>query len=998
MLVSIHNKSDYSLGFGTISPEELAEKAASLGYRAVALTDLESLAGQVRFHARCRSLGIRPITGLEFRPGYRLKRSAGTREGRVVLLARDSKGYRNLCRILSRRADSGIIDLAARHSGGLFALSDDPLVIQELLSSGSFERTALGLLLIRPAIDEGHEKIVLESAKRLDIPLVASMDTVFLSREDYPVHLLQSAIRLNRKISELTADQVSDAERWLRSTAGASELFPDIPEAVARAERIADECAFDLTSQPAPMPDLDLLTGRSAEKRLAELCGRSIKDRLRDGTWTPLHAARIEEELTVFSSLGVSSCFLAIAEIVDYCREHGIPIAARGSAVSSLALHLLGASCVNPVDEGLFFERFLHAEKTSWPDVDLDLPSNRRDEVIEWVYDRFGRERVAMVAAHQRFQLRSALREGFKALGVSPARVKRLMQAVPPDDLQSEEVDFSRVCLPREIRDLLPLVQRLVGRPRNIALHPGGVLIGHDRLEDMLPLERASKGVVITQFDAADIEALGLFKIDLLGNRCLSEIEETLRLAGNTHPGRIEEIPAGDAKTLDLIGRAETVGCFQLESPAMRSLLARLPVRNQGDIVAALALIRPGAAAGNAKARFLHQAERGLDHDVLLFEEEIMVLLSRAGKLSLAESDRLRSAIVESGGDKTILEQLKREFLAGAGQDGENAWAAAERFAAYSFNKAHAASYGRLAYLSAYMKAHYPLEFTCALLNHHQGLYPLRTIAAEMVRRGVAIFPPHVNFSELASRPEWPASENEKGVRIGLDQVKVVSSRTAARILNERSEKGFFKDFPDLLGRVPIPAGELAALVLSGACDGLAPLDSGGYPFVHEAVLQKEKVSLKPPVDENELRSRMLFQGLARVMNELRYLEMHVTAHPIALLRPEAHRYGCVPIGGTVLKEDGSRVRMAAMLAAMRRVPTERGIIQFMTLEDETGLLEAIVLPSVYRTFRSRVTTPGPYLVEARIKREQGAIHCEIVSLTPFYQRPDPFSEQRRSF
>jgi DNA-directed DNA polymerase III PolC len=1039
MFTPLHVKSDYSLGYGTAAVDELVAAAAALGYRTLALTDLENLYGQVRFHHQCSRHGIRPLTGIELRPGFDGRRQFGNRSGRLLLLAADESGYRNLCRIVShRRGAAGMrgegtlgddpLPLLANHPDGLFALSDNPEVVARLLAAGTFLRQRLGLLLVRPeapAADRARQ----EAARRLGVQLVADLDAVFLQPADHPLHLLQRAIRQGRGRGEVTAGDAGwSRERWLRAPAAAAALFADLPQAVAATATIAEACRLDLAApfrRPADPP--------GAAERLRRLCNETLAGMSPVRSWSKAHARRLMEELDIFSRLGFSGWLLIVAEILTHCRREGIPVAVRGSAVSSLTLHLLGGSTVDPLAHGLLFERFLHPGKSAWPDVDIDLPWQRRDAVIAWVYGHFGRERVAMVAAHHTFQQRAALREGLKAWGIGPTLIDRLSRALPPEDLPVAEVDFLGLTAAEasaplaelsataaDLGKILPLCQRLIGRPRHIAAHPGGIVVGEPPLHDLLPLERAPKGVVITQYDGAALERLGLAKIDLLGNRCLSELEETFALTGRPPPLRLETIPGEDAPTFALIDRAETLGCFQLESPAMRSLLARLPIRRQSDLVAALALIRPGAAAGEAKAAFIRRA-RGEEpsaipfplladrlaetHGLLLYEEDIMLLLSRTGGLNLGEADELRAAIIASGDDAAVLTDLEASFLQRAAGQGtaeasaRQTWAAAARFAAYSFNKAHAASYGRLAYLSAYSKAHHPVEFACALLNHHQGLYPLRTLAAEFTRMGVELRGPHVNLSAYPSGLEAGLGEGPAAVRVGLDKVRGLSRRGSDTLLQERAGRGPFASLRELLERVRLNRREVAAFVLAGAGDGLPPLTAADYPFAHEAVLDWLKQGgalagldhLPIPRPAAASERTCLFQALVRVRNELRIVQMHLSAHPLALLRPEAQRYACQPICDAAAAPAGTKLRLAAIIAAMRRVPTRQGPMQFLTIEDETGLLEAAILPPAYRRLGERIATPGPFLVAGRLRRQQGAVHLDVNDITTFHERERPF-------
>jgi len=1042
-------KSDCSIGYGTDSIDDLVAGAARRGYQVLALTDLENLYCQVRFHHQCRSSGIRPLTGLELRPGFNGRREPGSRRGRIVLLAADRTGYGNLCRIVSIRrgalgacAGHGVagadpLPLVQRHPGGLYALSDDPEVIGRLLQT-AFPRERIGLLLVRPdpQSDDAERRAV---AARLGVRLVADTDTVFLDPDGHPLHLLQLAIRQGLLLEQLRTAGAESPERFLRSASEAAALFDDVPAALEAAREIADACRLDLGAIEVPAPGIGLARELAAA-RLRELCERSIPVAYREaGAWSAVHAARLEEELALFEELNFTGFLLVVGEILSHCRTEGIPAAVRGSAVSSLTLHLLGGSPVDPLKHGLMFERFLHPGKTAWPDVDIDLPWQRRDAVIEWVYRRFGEDRVAMVASLHTFQVRSALREGLKALGVQASAIEALSRALPPEDLvAAEDVDFlglasvADASRPVAAADSLPgegagfqaalkLARRLVGRPRHVAVHPGGIVVGGGSLRQLLPLELARKGVVITQYDLVAVARLGLAKIDLLGNRCLAELAEVLEHAGYPKTLGLEAFPAEDRHTLELIDRADTIGCFQLESPAMRALLKRLPIRKQSDLTAALALIRPGAASGDVKMEFIRRARGEArepsafslladrlseTHGLFLYEEDIMLLLSRAGGLSLGEADELRREIVHSGGDLAVMAGLRARFLERAASRGgtpavvSRAWTFAARFAAYSFNKAHAASFALLAYYSAYTKAHHPVQFAAALLNHHEGMYPLRTEAAELIRMGVELHGPQVNLSGVHSRcePGEDGLENA-AVRVGLDRVKVLSRRAVEELLGAREKEGAFQNLRDLVERVRLKPAELQSLILCGACDGLAPLAAADFPFAHEAAWELLRSGGPPeslddlpvprPVDLQFDHVR-LYQALVRVKHELRYLEMHLSGHPVALLRPRAACYGCSTVQEAGKLAGGAAVRLLVLVAALRRVRTSQGPLQFMSLEDETGLLETVLLPAEYRRIGEIVGTPGPFLVQGRVRREHDAVHLELTRMVPFHERLKP--------
>jgi DNA polymerase III alpha subunit len=472
----------------------------------------------------------------------------------------------------------------------------------------------------------------------------------------------------------------------------------------------------------------------------------------------------------------------------------------------------------------------------------------------------------------------------------------------------------------------------------------------------------------------------------------------------------------------------------------VRSLLARLPIRSTDDVTDALALVRPGAASGAAKEAFVRRAHGEEDapsglhpdvasllsgtHGLLLYEEDLIRVLSATGGVSLAEADELRARVVEERDDATRLAALETRFLDAAREAGRDpdaarsAWGAAVRFAAYSFSRAHAASYAVLGCQAAYLKTHAPAEFGCAVLNHHGGLYPARTIAAAVSRWGVPVLAPAVNRSEAACTPEeldvggtahvafGPAAS--RAVRVGLGKVKRLSASSLRRLLASRRAEGPFADLAGLLSRVRPSAAEAEALILCGACDELPPLSADAYPFAHEALVAALRAgaaagtpaglppALQPPRGDADPARLALYRALVRIRNELRFLDMHVSHHPMRVLRPEAERYGCVPLAAAPARAGGF-VRVAGLLAAARRVESRSGVMQFLTVEDETGTLEAVLFPPAWRRLGSAVTTPGPFLLEGRLEEDHGAFHLVATGLRPFHERGMASAAPRRA-
>ncbi|WP_434425338.1 PHP domain-containing protein [Nannocystis pusilla] len=970
MFAALHVKSEYSLGQGTATPTELVRRAAEYGYSALALTDVETLAGQVEFHHAARAWGLRAIAGVELRDDF-VPGELGRESGRLVLLARDAGGYASLCRVLTRRrvARAGDIvdDCLAVAPTGLFYLGADSSVLSRLLAAG---------------VDPGDIRRLARAGDESSVPVraVADPDVVVLERADLELHRLLVAVRTQQRLADVPRPPV----QWLPEPRSLRQRFGE--PLLRESWHLAEACTFDLAAVRAELP-----RWHSASERPPAHLDALARERLaagRDaGRWRDAaYERRLAHELAVVAELGFSAYFALVCEITDHARDQGIEVAARGSAASSLLAHVLGITPVDPLVHGLYFERFLHPGRRELPDIDLDLPSDWRDAVIEWVLRRFGPERAARVSTMQRLAARSAVRELARAVDI------RLR-----DD--SDE-------LPARLRDppLRALLERLRGKPHHLSVHPGGVVVAEPDLATYAPLERVPSGMVVTQYDMRSLARLGLVKIDLLGNRALGALADARRLAGEP-----DLAPERDTLTLQRIRTADTLGCFQIETPPVRATLRKLPIDHPGDLMAALAVVRPGPASGGARAAYIRRA-RGEElpepphprlaavlqgtHGMFVYDEDVIAALAAMTGWTLARADAARTTLIDGAADPAALAALQREFFAAAGAtgvaepDAAHVWDLAARFAAYSFNKAHAAGYAQLAWRTAAMKSHHPAAFACGVLDHYGGHYPLRTIAADLARHGVRLLAPHVNHSTLATTLEAGA------VRVGLGHVKHLTAATTRQLLRARP----FADLAALLRAVPLGARELQALVLAGACDGLAPLSPDAYPIVHEALLAR----LDPDRSPARLRGFVagapvgpaadLYRRLVRVRNELTYLHMHLSDHPLQLLRGEAERAGCIPTHAATAHA-GREVRLAGLIAASRRHRGAHGrVMQFVTLEDESGLVEAVVSAPVYAALGDPIRNPGPVMLTGRVVIDRGHPHVDVSQVQPFYRRARPFA------
>jgi len=828
--VPLRTRSHGSLLFGTASPEALIDRALALGYEALALTDRDNLYLAIRFFQRARAEGLTPILGAEltFPPHA------------ALLLPLDRRGYSNLCRLLTLRhldARFDAIAMLAELWRGLHVIVESPGLAASLQAagvpaargvagplSGGFamqgEATGGGLWLgvrglpsERPRLGER-----VAAARRLGVPLVATGDSVMLAPAEHPAHRAAVAAAAGELIERLTPDACCAHEAWLaspgewerrvRATCGGAGVPEAAGEALANNAALAERCRLTLELGTPIFPHAPVPEGETGPGYLLRLGLEGVRRRYGAAPGTSCNGlgprgralqrravARLRHELDLIRQLGFTDYFLLVADIVGFARAHGIPTVGRGSGAGSIVAYVLGITNVDPLRYGLYFERFLHPARRDYPDLDIDLCWQRRDEVIDHVYRTYGAEQVAMISTHATLGARSAFRETAKALGVPNARVNKLAKHVPREMekpylerllRETRGVPWREAPLPEALR----LAEALEGAPRHLSIHCGGVVIGDRPLTTYVPLERAAKGIVVTQFEMRAIEAVGLVKMDLLGNRALTTIGECVTLV-REHRGLAvdpERLPDPDPATAARISVGDTLNCFQLESPAMRHLVRMLGARTLEETIAAVALVRPGPAESGMKEAFSRR-HRGLEravylhprlepvlratHGVMLYEEDVMSVAAAMAGLTLAEGDLLRRAIGSARDDEEFrslesgfVAQAVRSSRPGDVVDAETAravWRELTRFAGYAFCKAHAAGYGTLAYQCTYLKAHFPAEFAVGILNHHAGMYSTWVHVEDLRRSGVTFLAP------CAMNSSW-ATTLEVGARGTRDQ------------------------------------------------------------------------------------------------------------------------------------------------------------------------------------------------------------------------------------
>ncbi|MDD5556770.1 MAG: DNA polymerase III subunit alpha [bacterium] len=996
--VHLHCHSCHSFLEGASRVEELAERAAALGMEALALTDTNGLYGAVAFHGAARAAGIRPITGAEMRAG-------GTR---AVILARNLAGYERLCALITSFHLAG---------GGAAALA--PLLREEL---GRGDRDVVVILgaghavrLLRPPVPPsayleipaaaGGAAIarLARLAGRLGIPPVATGPVLFALPGGHEVHRVLAAVRARATVATVPTGILAPPGAFLRSGEEMRRLFSSCPEAVENAGRIARSCDLDLPLGRRHLPRVALPPGETADGRLATLCRRGLAAR-----YVPSRrraaGERLRHELGVIRRFGFSPYFLVVHDIVAEARRRGIPTIGRGSAAGSIVSYCLGITHVDPVAHDLFFERFLNPERGSPPDIDLDFGWRRRDEMIGYVYRRHGADRVAMLSTLATFGARSAVREIGKALGVPAAEIDRWTAHLPHAPASS--LARARALLPecrslplgREpLRTIARLAAAVDGFPRHLGVHTGGVVITPFPIARLAPLEIAAKGIAVTQYEMRAAEAIGLVKIDLLGQRSLAVLEDAVAAVvanrGVVPPvDRFGEV-AGDEATRALIREGRTMGCFYIESPAMRQLLRKLDVASYEDLVAASSVIRPGVAEsgmlrqyvarhrGREKTAFLHPALAGVlaaTHGVMIYQEDVMRVAHLVAGMTLAEADLLRRAMSGKARSREAMEALERRFAAAASSRGIRPAAAAEiwrqiaSFAGYAFCKAHSASFALLSMQVAYLKAHWPEEFMAAVLSNGGGFYHAQAYLDEARRMGIGIRPPDVNRSGTAytAGPGW--------IRVGLLQVKGLKGGTMDRIAGSRENGGPFASLADFLERVRPDRREAEALVTCGACDAF-----GRRPALLRALHLlgaapgRDETPLLPLAPSPSLPSPARIapdcDGATRLAMEREALGVWASRHPLDACGVETGngRLAAADLGAHA----GERVELLGWIVCSKRVRTSRGdYMRFITMEDTTALFEIVLFPRPYRRYGRLLASPGPFAVEGRAADDAGVV------------------------
>ncbi len=986
MSTSLLNHSWYSLLEGISSTEELLLTAAFLGYRSFALTDTNNLLGAVSFHHQALRYGIKPILGAVLK----------TATQSVVALIENRAGYRNLCRILSRlnlEDKSDLSELLLNFNQGLHLLVDTRNLL-ELLHPVYRSRLWAGInrsSLRRTASQ--RQLNLLECANHLQVLPVALHGCYFAQSKSFELYSVVRAIREGTMLQRLTKDQVSN-HNCLLSLKNFQELFSDIPEAIMNAESLAEKLEVNVLPTTIILPEPLDSCGMESVIHLRVLCDQGMHQRKLYND--QIARRRLEEELKIIHARGLDGYFLTVNEITRLARSDGHTPALRGSAGNSLVCYLLGITDVDPLRHNLVFERFLHMGRVDLPDIDLDFDWKIRDALIDHVLEKRGKRYAARISSHLFLQPKSAFRESAKVYGLSedqisgigPALEKRLEPYISGEKSYDDVHHYSGCPLePIQWKQMLRHARMLVGRPHHLSIHPGGIVITPTPIEEYVPLQWSRKGVVITQYEKDAVEKIGLVKIDLLGNRALATVDEASTLAGERLLPHAD-MPEKDLKVAQLLLQGDTLGVNQMESPGMRHLLVQMQAQCLDDVIQSLALIRPGAASIGMKERFIRR-RRGLEKPkmmesvlvnllgdtefMLLYEDDSLRLLKVLGKLSPADADAFRKKVAKWETEKQFTE-LSNKFYSlcegsGISQDNlDDLWLQLSKFNRYSFCKSHAVSYGLIAWKTLWLKTYHPREFWVAAINNNQGTYP-KHVYIEAVRRSkIPIFTPCINRSSFRFKLE------ADGIRVGFDSIARLPFAFKKLLYQDRERNGPFTGLVELMTRLSPGSETLLLLIQSGTCDCFGLPRPLLYLQAESRIGCKSKELFGAVIPDRW--APVQISKLQKARDEWQTLGFTVTMPLIAMLREENGYHSYSQTGGITKCIDlpnsvGKKITIEGITATARRTTTESGKpMQFISLEDETGLADVVLFPGLCNMIAH--LTLGPYVAYGVVEEHHG--------------------------
>jgi len=1021
--VELHCHSNFSFLDGASHPEELIEQAHALGYRTLAITDHDGLYGVVRFDQAAREKKIKPIFGSEITLGDNPEDETAPRY-HLILLAKDPKGYANLsqlCTAAQRANEKGhacaTSDMLDRYHEGLIALSGCAMgeIPQALLQNdrARAERIAGRYRELYGRDDfylelqhhnlPFHERLchhLVDLSKTSCAPLVATNNVHYATQDRRPLQDVLTCIKHHTTLDEAGSLLYPNAERWLKPPALMIERFKGCPEAVAHTMEIAERCWFRMDQLTTSLPDFTVPHGYTIRSFLRHLTYLGAKDRY--GELAKEIIDQLEHELRIIGQLDLTGYFLIVWDVARFCNERGILCQGRGSAANSAVCYCLGITAVDPIRLKLLFERFLSEQRTEPPDIDIDIAHNRREEAIQYVYEKYGRDHAAMVCEIISYRGRSAVRDVGKALGFSLEEVDRLAKLHDHFSRGKEtqerigEAGFNPE--DKRVRLLVELTRRIYRFPRHLGIHVGGMIVTRRPLSEIVPIENATMpDRSVIQWDKHDVGAMNMVKIDLLGLGMLSLIDIAFRLIKEHHGVSLDmaKMSYEDPKVYQLLSTADTVGVFQVESRAQMITLPRHRPERFYDLVVEVALIRPGPIQGDMVHPYLRrrngEEEVTYPHPSLkpilertlgvpLFQEQGMQVAMAAAGFSPTQADELRRAMGHYRSSEKM-EALRARLVMGMVRNGISEDAALRifkqlaAFADFGFAESHAASFALLVYVSAWLKVYYPAEFYCALLNAQPlGFYTPSTIIYEARHRGVRV------LSVDVKKSDWDCTIENGRVRLGFRYVKSLGDKAKEK-LEAELKKGPFKSPADFVFRTRLDHHHLEQLALVGAFQGFGlSRRQALWEMLALAHESGDQLDLTPPEIGRDLLTPMHLTE--EVAADFKGMDLSPGPHPIEFLRPWLNQRRILSSDDLRRTHDQQTVQVAGMVIIRQRPMTAKGFM-FITLEDETGFANIVVKPQYVQKCRKAIIYSKGLIVKGQVEHSHGVVNVIGRTFTP---------------
>lgn len=1053
----LHVHTEFSLLDGMCRIGDVLQRAKDQNMSSLAITDHGAMYGVFKFFVKAQEIGIKPILGVEAykAKNSRLDKQAGVDKDRfhLVLLAKDLEGYKNLMKLVSIAHLEGLyykprvdFEILKKYHKGLIALSG--CLAGEIPQAYLHNQPKEAKLLLEQYMDifgkdfyieiqrhpniEGQDEVnknLISLAQKYAVPLVATNDIHYLNADDAYAQEVLLCIQTQRTIIEQnrTMSMLDVPDYYFKTENEMRELFTDIPEAIENTNKIAAMCNVEIPNGKWVLPYYKTPKGETPEKHLRELVEER---RSRVETYDPkLIQKRLSYELDIICTKGYATYFLIVQDFVNWAKERGVAVGpGRGSVAGSLVAYVLRITDINPIDHGLPFERFLNPERPTPPDIDIDFADVRRDEVLKYVTDKYGKEKVAQIITFGTMEARLAVRDVARALGMSYSQGDRVAKMIPQGKqgfqlklaqalIEAPQLKFAYQTEP-DVKKIVDIAMRIESLPRHSSVHAAGVIISKDDLMEYVPIQTESKeNRIITQYDmycldlnaVSNGKAVGLLKVDFLGLRNLTILENALIFVKQTTGKNIDihDAPLDDAKTYELIARGETIGVFQLESPGMRRLAKDLRPNRMSDITAMVALFRPGpmdliplfleGKKYPKKIKYLHKDLESIlseTYGILVYQEQVMEIAHQLANYSMSEADNFRMAMGKK--KKYLMDKEHIKFVNGCVKKGytkkmaEEVYSFMEKFAAYGFNKPHSASYGLIAYWTAYMKANYPVEYMTALLSAElQGVAgPMREIkmaqAIEECRRmEISVLPPDINKSSLGFTIEG------KDIRFGLSAIKNVGSAAIDSIVEAR-KKGSFTGFKDFLYRCDlrkVNKRTVESLIKSGAFIAFANHATllSNYPIIIKEIINnkeedakgqfnlfmQEDSSLKHVADNFNAMADLSDDELITYEKEV--IGFLISRNPLAKYAKLISEKATKRIGEISKDDIGKTHILVGVISHKKIIKTKKdgSEMAFITLYDETGALEVIVFPKSYMKFSGMIALNQAIIIKGKVTEKE---------------------------